>query len=105
MLHFLLHHFCDTYVIHMCNNHYSVARSTTLSCYPLLCRVAHYSVVAFTTPPWVPLLRRGFHLSNSLQVDLVCVNKLLQSQTRLALRHNVRVGLLVWLWCSALMRQ
>jgi hypothetical protein len=75
---------------------YICAITTTLSRVPLLCRASYYFVVVFTTPPWVALLRRAFHLSNSLQVNLVCVNKLLKGQTRLAIRYSVRrVGLLV----------
>jgi hypothetical protein len=58
---------------------YICAITTTLSRVPLLCCVFHYLVVVFTTPPWVALLCRAFHPSNSLQVNLVCVNKLLKS--------------------------
>jgi hypothetical protein len=73
--------------------HYSVARSTTLSRVPLLCRASHCFVVRSTTLSWYSLLCRVFHLSDSLHVNLVCANKLLKSQTRLALCHNVcRVG-------------
>jgi hypothetical protein len=70
----------------MRNSHYSVVCPTVLSCVPLLCRGIHYSA-------WVLLLCRAFHLFNSLYVNLVCVNKLLKSQTGLALCYSVwRVG-------------
>jgi hypothetical protein len=66
---------------------------TTLPWVSLLCCGFHYSAVGFTTLPWASLLCCAFYLFNSLQVGLVCVNKLLKSQTRLALCHSVgRVG-------------
>jgi hypothetical protein len=53
----------------------------------------YYSAVGSTTPPWASLLYCAFYLFNSLQVNLVCVNKLLKSQTRLVLCHSIsRVG-------------
>jgi hypothetical protein len=74
-------------------SHCFVARPTTLSHVPLLYYGIHYSAVGSTTPPWASLLRCAFYLSNSLQVGSVCVNKLLKSQTRLALYYSVgRVG-------------
>jgi hypothetical protein len=69
--------------------HYFVTGPTTLLWYSLLRRGFHYSAVGSTTPPWASLLCCAFYPSNSLQVGLVCVNKLLKSQTRLAFCYSI----------------
>jgi hypothetical protein len=74
-------------------SHCFIVRLTALSRVSLLCYSIYYSAVGFTTPPWVSLLCYAFYSSNSLQVNLVCVNKLLKSQTHLALCYSIsRVG-------------
>jgi hypothetical protein len=76
-----------------CVSHCFVVCPTALSRVLLLYCGIHYSAVGSTTPPWASLLCYTFYLFNSLQVSLVCVNKLLKSQTRLALCYSVgRVG-------------
>jgi hypothetical protein len=86
-----------SYVPLLCRvSHCFVARPITLSHVLLLYYSIHYSAVGSTTPPWASLLCCALYPSNSLQVGSVCVNKLLKSQTCLALCYSVgRVGFFI----------